>query len=565
MKKHWIYPASQPQASLPGVTDPVAGILCMRGIADPEEFLAERPKTAYDPFLFRDMDAVCAKILDAVEAGRKICVYGDYDCDGISAVAILTEVLGKMGARVTHYIPSRFDEGYGMNKAAVAKIAANGTKLIVTVDCGITSAEEVRFAKMLGVDCVVTDHHTPDATLPDCLILNPKMAGSGYPEAVLCGAGVAFKLVQALEARSKERGARGNLVPLERKDMLAVMDYAAIATVGDIVPLTGENRTIVKYGTAILNRAERPFAGALKQVARLPETLNGESIAFGVVPRLNAAGRIGSAGDGLALLRAKTPGEALARAEALEEENTKRKQLQEQVYENALEVLPEDSLPPLVFLLDPNAHEGILGIAAGKLKDRFGRPVVLFTEAKNGMYKGSGRSPDGIDLYELLAKAKHLYAHFGGHKSACGLSIPKENFEEVRSLLDGEARILCDAFPERFVPTLRIDWVIEPGDVTFDLVRDLERMSPFGAENPEPLSCMRNVVPEDVAFMGTEGRHVRFRAGGVPCVLFRVTEEQKTLLGSGKPLAVAGNPIKNVWKDRVSVQFRATDIAEEDA
>ncbi len=559
MKKHWIYPESQPKASLPGVTAPVAGILCMRGVSDPEEFLAEKPKTAYDPFLLKGMDDACGKILDAIEAGRRICVYGDYDCDGVSSVAILTEVLAKMGARVSHYIPSRFTEGYGVNKAAIAKIAAGGEKLIVTVDCGISSAEEIRFAKMLGLDVIVTDHHTPEAVLPDCPVLNPKRADSGYPEAVLCGAGVAFKLTQALEVRSNERGARGNLVPLARKDMLAVMDYAAIATVGDIVPLTGENRTIVKYGTMILNRAERPFVNALKAAARLPEPLNGESIAFGIVPRLNAAGRIASAEDALALLTAKTDEEATVCAAALEEANTKRKQLQEEAYEATLARVPAD-VPPVLFFVAPEAHEGILGIAAGKLKDRFGRPVVLFTESKDGMYKGSGRSPEGIDLYELLAKAKHLYAHFGGHKSACGLSIPKENFGEVCELIAGESRILFDSAPELFQPTLKIDWVLEPGDVTIDLVNDLERMSPFGAENPEPLFCLRDVRAEDVAFMGTDSQHVRFRAGGVPCVLFRVSEDQKRLLLSGGPLSVAGVPVKNVWKDRVAVQFRVADI-----
>jgi len=559
MKRRWIYPTNQPNVSLPGVTAPVAGILSVRGIEDPEEFLSDRPRTAYDPFLLKGMEEACEKILDAIEADRRICVYGDYDCDGISAVAILTEVLGKMGAKVTHYIPSRFEEGYGVNKAAVAKIAAGGVKLIVTVDCGINSVEEVRFARMLGLDVIVTDHHTPEPVLPDCLILNPKLSDSGYPESVLCGAGVAFKLTQALELRSKERGPRGILVPLERKDMLAVMDYAAIATVGDIVPLTGENRTIVKYGTAILNRAERPFVNALRQVARLTEPLNGESIAFGIVPRLNAAGRIGSAEEGLKLLMAKTPEDALRSAETLEQMNTMRKELQEKAYENALGKITAD-VPPILFLLDPEAHEGVLGIAAGKLKDVTGRPTVLFTESKNGMYKGSGRSPDGIDLYRLLASAKPLYAHFGGHKSACGLSIPKESFAEAEELIRAEGRLLFETEPDRFEPSLRIDWVLEPGEVTAELVRDLERMSPFGAENPEPLFCMRNVRPEDVTYVGAEGRHARFRAGGVPCVLFRVTEDQKRLLASGEPLSLAGIPLKNIWKDRVTVQFRVADI-----
>lgn len=560
MKKNWIYPEYQPDVSLDGVSKPVAGILHMRGIQDTAEFLAEKPKTAHDPFLLKGMDEVTAKILDAIETGKPVCVYGDYDCDGISAVALLSEVLRKMGGRVSHYIPSRFSEGYGVNKAAIAKIAAQGTKLIVTCDCGISSVEEARFSKMLGVDFIVTDHHTPDSELPGCPILNPKLPDADYPEKGLCGAGVAFKLAQALEIRSNERGARGNLIPLERKDLLAVMDYAAIATVGDIVPLRGENRTIVKYGLRMMNAQPRPFLTSLKEVARLPETLNGDAVAFGIVPRLNAAGRVGTAEDGLSLLRAETPDEAKKWAEKLEEENTKRKTIQEETFRNALSLVPRENVPPVLFLLDPTAHEGILGIAAGKLKDQFGRPVILFTEAENGMYKGSGRSPEGIDLYELLAKAKHLYAHFGGHKGACGLSVPKENFDEVRQLIEGEARILYDTHPERFVPTLTVDWVLEPADVTLGLTDDLERMSPFGAENPEPLFCLRDILPEDVGFMGPEGQHVRFHAGGVPCVLFRVTDEQKKLLTSGKPVSVAGLPVKNIWKDRVTVQFRVADI-----
>ena len=574
MNKQWIFPnCTEKNASLPGVHHAVAGLLAMRGITDPAaaaEFLAEKPRLAHDPFLMKGLPEAARLVLETIGKGEAICIYGDYDADGVCSVTLLTEVLTAMGARVSHHIPSRFSEGYGLNKEALDAIAAQGVSLVVTVDCGITTPDEVEYAKSLGLKIVVTDHHNPGEVLPDCLVLNPKQPGCAYPEKYLCGCGVAFKLAQGLQRLSQDWPAAlktkdGAPKALERSVLLSTLDLVAIATVGDIVPLTGENRSLTKHGLNLMNKQLRLGLEALKKTARLEKQINGEAIAYAIVPRLNAAGRIDSAEMGVTLLTGSDLLAAEEAALAMETYNHQRKELQQATFLEACQLAEEEAfefgeLPPVLLLPMDEAHEGIMGIVAGKLKDRYHIPVVLLTYNEEGDLKGSGRAPEGMDLYGLLSKASHLYQRFGGHAGACGLTIPEENFPEVEAILLDAAYALRQQQPELFVPKVRVDWVLEPEDITSQLIDDLDRCGPFGAGNPAPFFAIRAVTPENLRYMGEGEQHLRFTAGGVTCVLFRATEEQKELLKEGCPVDLGGVPTRNLWKNREYLQFQVKEL-----
>ncbi|MBE6037042.1 MAG: single-stranded-DNA-specific exonuclease RecJ [Clostridiales bacterium] len=589
MKKQWIFPNCTENGSLPGVHSAVAGLLAMRGIRSPEEvseFLAEKPHLAHDPFLMKDLPQAARLVLETIGKGGEICIYGDYDADGVCSVSLLTLVLNALGAKVSHYIPSRFSEGYGVNREALEEIAARGVSLVVTVDCGITSLEEVEYAKGLGLQIIVTDHHNPGEEVPDCLVLNPKREGCQYPEKYLCGCGVAFKLAQGLQRLSQDwpaamKTAEGAPKALERAAMLSTLDLVAIATIGDIVPLTGENRSLAKHGLNRMNRKLRLGLEALKKTARLEKQINGEAVAYAIVPRLNAAGRINSAETGVTLLTEEDLSAVEQAAISLEECNRERKQIQDAIFEEACrmaeaegedyywssgaaeeELTEEEELlmPPLLLLPMEDAHEGIMGIVAGKLKDRYNVPVVILTYGEDGSLKGSGRAPEGIDLYKLLSEAAPLYSRFGGHAGACGLTISEENYPEAEAILMDAAERLRQEQPDLFVPKVHVDWVLQPEDITSDLIDDLDRCGPFGAGNPAPFFALRGVKPENLRYMGDGENHLRFTAGGITCVLFRASREQKELLLEGCPLDLGGVPTRNVWKNREYLQFQVREL-----
>ncbi|MDR0570823.1 MAG: single-stranded-DNA-specific exonuclease RecJ [Clostridiales Family XIII bacterium] len=545
----------------------ISELLRRRGICgqgDIEEFLAERPKLTYDPFLLKNMREGVDFILSAVRRGRNICVYGDYDADGVTSAALMTQALRALTDKVSWYIPSRFDEGYGLNKEALASIAASGGQVVVTVDCGSVSAEEVAYGQELGLEILVTDHHNIEGRAAGCLIINPKQEGETYPFPHLAGCGVAFKLVQALQ---RETG-------MPRGILSEALDLVAIATVADVVPLTGENRTIVKYGLRALNRTDRLGLRRLIRRAGLEgKEITSGNVAFVIAPHMNAAGRMGEAREVAEWLLTEDSEVAERVTEALVEQNALRKRVQEEVFElcrGIVEFEMEDD--PIYVINAGDAHEGITGIVAGKLKERYNKPTLILTEARGdegalkgagtdggaargALLKGTGRSVPGIDIYKLLKKYERFFLKFGGHAMACGFLLRSEHEEEFRQGLIADVGAMAAANPTLLERGLEADAELRPQDMDAALINSLKLMEPFGNGNEAPVFVMRDLPLRGVAYMGDRGQHVRFNAGGAHCVLFRYAEDFADVLHDGARADLYGRPSADSWNGRERVQF----------
>jgi single-stranded-DNA-specific exonuclease len=483
-----------------GVGELTASVLARRGYADPaaaRAFLAaESP--GHDPMLLGDMAAACERIRAAVAAGKRICVHGDYDADGICATALAVLTLRELGADVEWHLPSRFDEGYGLRTATVSRLAEAGCGLVVTVDCGITAADEVDEASALGLDVVVTDHHRPGDRLPACPVVATRPSAYPFPE--LCGTGVVFKLAQALLGADSEAVTRH-------------LDLIAVATIADVVPLVDENRALASAGLRALARTTKPGLRALMRSARIdPATLDAGSVAFRLAPRINAAGRLGHPAAALELILTDDEAAAGQLADRLEELNRERQTVEERILRSALAQVdewPESRRRRRGYVLaDEGWHEGVIGIVASRLVERFNRPVVLIAGGEE-QWKGSGRSIAAFDLHGGLgACAAHL-ERFGGHRAAAGLSIRPEavpDFAEAfaahadGALTDGDLR-----------PVTFVDAVLPRGTtLSLDLAAELGRLAPFGLGNPEVTLLAPGCELAELATVG-EGRHLAFR------------------------------------------------------
>ena len=529
-------------------------IMSARGIvspADVEEYLSDHPRRTYDPFLMKGMREGVDLILSEIHRGTRICVYGDYDADGVTSVSILMSVLKQLTDNVTWYIPSRFTEGYGLHKSAVDALHADGVGLIITVDCGITSNSEVAYAGTLGIRMVVTDHHQPGDTIPDCVVIDPKQAGETYPFRELAGCGVAYKLLQALQRQAG----------LPRSIVSETLDLAATGTVADIVPLQDENRTIVKYGLVSLNARSRSSLAALEEAISL-EHISSENISFGIAPHINAAGRMEHAGEAVELILAEDPEVIQDQVEKLVGYNRRRKKLQEGAYEKSEAAIRGDE--PIICLRVDGIHEGIAGIAAGKLKETYGRPVILTTPGEDGDLKGTGRSIPGVDLFCLLDGHRDLFKRVGGHKSACGFTISEENFRKLCPMLEEETEELYRKDPSLLDTGGAYDLKIRPADVTVSLAEALAKMEPFGEGNPKPRFLLQDVYVSRPAYMGENSTHVRFQAvrdgQGAPCVFFRRAQEFRQKLEGSDPVSLIGTISAQVWNGRKRVQMIVEEI-----
>ncbi len=529
-------------------------LLTQRGITDPadrEEYLSAKPKRTYDPFLMKNLREGAELIAAEAEKGTKICVYGDYDADGVTSVCILMTAFSYLTDKLMYYIPSRFEEGYGMNREAVRRIHEQGAGLIVTVDCGITSCDEIDLAKELGMQVVVTDHHRAGEQLPGCIVIDPKQPGDTYPFRELAGCGVAYKLVQALQRL-------GSLPQHVVRDLL---DIAAVGTVGDVVSLTDENRTIVRYGLASLNRKGRASLKTLEDAISL-HTITSENIAFGITPHINAAGRMDRADEAVKLLMAEDQKTIDAQVEKMVAFNRLRKAEQEKAYKKSAGMLKGGE--NFICLRVEGIHEGIAGIAAGKLREAEGKPVILTTPSEGGLLKGTGRSIPGLDLFQMISRYRDLFVRFGGHRSACGFTIREENFETLKKNLEEDARVLFSEYPELLDTGGEYDLEISPEDVTAEFSDALSAMEPFGEGNPKPRFLLRNIYLNRIMYMGAENTHARFtgvRGGAaVSCVLFRRAQEIRNLLESGGPADMIGTISSQYWNGVRRIQFIVEEI-----
>ncbi|MBO4234971.1 MAG: single-stranded-DNA-specific exonuclease RecJ [Firmicutes bacterium] len=533
-------------------------ILNARGISAADEvaeFLSEKPQKTYNPFLLPNMEEGVDLILSAIDDERKICIYGDYDSDGVTSVALLRDVLKEIGADVTYYIPSRFDDGYGLNSAALDKIKAAGVSLVITVDCGCTSVNEVEHAKSIGLEIMVTDHHTPKENLPDCIVIDPLLEGSEYPFKYLAGVGVAFKLAQALV---ESTGAAKEILTKN-------LDLLGIGTIVDIVPLVDENRTFAKYGLRALNVTERAGIKALIDKLGIKQgEITSRTISYIIGPHINAAGRVDNATLAARLLQTDDYERALELTDELINCNMERKKFQDELQKVCYENIDDESISRDRFiLLSPKeAHEGIIGIVAGKLKEEKNVPVLITTPIGEGMHKGTGRSPSGINLFQLLHSHAELFTRLGGHSAACGFSIAEENLPLLREALRRDMEGMLKENPNLLDSSPEAEIIMYPEEITKDFIAQQKLLEPFGKDNEEPVVGVE-LVPFDVARMG-EGKFLRFsgKLGNgnlIRCVDFRKADEHEGKLSMAQEASVRVTAVGNLdlqsWNDKEYIQL----------
>jgi single-stranded-DNA-specific exonuclease len=481
------------------VSETVASVLIRRGYSDAASaatFLAgEAP--GHDPFLLGDMAAACERIRAAAAAGTRICVHGDYDVDGICATALAVIVLRELGADVAWHLPSRFEEGYGVSRETLARLAREGFGLVLTVDCGITAVEEVAAAKAVGLEVIVTDHHRPGDSLPDCPIVATRPSDYPFPE--LCGTCVVYKLAEALLGVGDELLTRH-------------LDLVALATIADVVPLVDENRALAIAGLRRLATTTRPGLRALMHAARVDQGVVDEgAVGFRLAPRINAAGRLGRPTAALELLLTADESEAARVSTELEELNRERQAVEERILREAsaaIEAWPEAKRRRRGYVVaDESWHEGVIGIVASRLVERYLRPVVLIA-GTDGDWKGSGRSIPAFDLHAGLAACAGQLERFGGHRAAAGLSIRPD---AVEALTDAFAAYADDHLADDDLrPVTTVDAIVPGQALTLDLCAELRRLAPFGLGNPGVTLLAADCELSELAAVG-EGRHLRFR------------------------------------------------------
>ncbi|MDR0518509.1 MAG: DHH family phosphoesterase [Clostridiales Family XIII bacterium] len=576
-------------------------ILAARGVEDSAEFFSDRPRETHDPFLLPDMAAGAELVFRHISEGKKICVYGDYDVDGLMSVTLLSGFLealpvqdagatqdSSLGGPPPHdsgkitrnniswYIPSRFDEGFGLNIAALKQIRDTGADLVITVDCGISSPVEIAAAKDMGMEILVTDHHEPDGDSPiGCPAIDPKRADSRYPFSGLCGCGVAFKLAQAIKNRYYPND------PAVKSAVTDSLDLVAVATIADVMPLRGENRTLVKYGMNALNAGKRWQLRALAEGIELKMgSVSAYNIAFGVAPHLNAAGRMGDPSLAVELFKTDDRARADEIIKELISRNKERRREQDEAVSACEQIIDaEYANDGFLLVRPPYVHEGVSGIVAGRIKEKYGRPSAVLAEAcgestggaedcgdstestGGAALKGSARSVAGIDIISMLRSHGELFTKLGGHAMAAGFTFPAAHEDALRKALCADVKALADKNPELLSPPPSADADIESGEATLELAAALEKFEPTGAGNHKPTLCLRGQVPAGIRRMGQDGKHMRFTAGGLPCVMFANAGSPAELDGGDSPEGIRqgfdlyGTLEINRWNGRESVQF----------
>lgn len=476
-------------------------ILFNRGIQDDaeiEKFLSKDINAMYDPFLMCDMDKAVERIQAARKNNEKITIYGDYDVDGITAIAILYKHLAEMGISVDYYIPDRMQEGYGVNQDALDKIKSEGTSLIITVDTGITAVEECEYAKKIGLDVIVTDHHECKEVIPEVYAaIDPKRKDCKYPFKSLAGVGVVFKLIQALDDNK-------SLPDLMEK----YADLMCLGTVADISPLVDENRIIVTEGLKRFKNTKNVGLKALIDVSTNGKAITTSTIGYIIAPRINASGRLGCASRSVELFLTDSVENAHNLANSLCEENTLRQQTEQKMFKEAIDYIenhPEIKNDKIIVIPHEDWHHGIVGIVSSKITEKFYKPSILFAVDKDEA-KGSGRSVSGFNLFDALEDSSDLLEKFGGHELAAGLTIKSENIEAFRHKINDYAKNSIEE--AMLVPTILLDAAIKVPYITIDTVHEINRLQPFGVDNPAPSFAVKNIKIHKISVM-SEGKHLR--------------------------------------------------------
>ena len=557
------------------VSPVVAQILAVRGITRPDEvssFFDLKMTGLRPPQQLPGLNQAVDRIYEAIQSNQKIIVYGDYDCDGMTSTAILYRCIEILGGTAGYFVPNRMDDGYGVSSKSLEKLHQRGAQLIITVDCGINSVEEAKFARGLGLEMVVSDHHVISGSLPEvAACVHPNLPGSNYPFKDLCGAGIAFKIAWAL--CQKHHGS-DKLPENLRQFLFSAISMAAIGTVADVVPLLDENRIIVNHGLNLLRGFANPGLEHLLSLCKLSDKpkLAAEDIAFSIGPRLNAAGRLGQAQLGVELLTIKEPERGQALAEYIEELNKSRDSIDRSILRAANKMLKDEfdvTNDPGIVLGSADWHVGIIGIVSGRLAERYHRPTVLFSIDKTGQKPavGSARSAVGIDLLRAVSECSEHLIKFGGHRAAAGMSIDPKNIDAFREAFFHQ--ILQQASAAELVPELDIDAEAMLSQLTIRTLNELEQLAPFGQGNPRPVMCASGVkLGRQPKTMGKDDRHldlqliqqnVRLRAVG-----FGKGEWIEKLENSDGVYDFAFKPVINEFRGRRNVELHLIDFRPSD-
>lgn len=565
INRHWQLRADPPadglirtlSASLK-ISPLTARVLSLRGCLLPEQgeqFLYAKLSALPDPDLLPGMALACERIAQALEQDELIAIHGDYDVDGISGCALLVEVLRKFGARVAYHIPLRLKDGYGLSAEAMRCAAADGCRLVISVDCGVSAQAEAQLAAELGLDLIITDHHQPGKTLPSCVaLINPHLPESRFPYAELSGVGVAFFLLIGLRKHLREKD---YFTTTSEPDLRHSLDLVALGTIADIVPLTGVNRILVRIGLQLLESGFRPGIAALKQVAKVKVVTSG-AVGFRLAPRLNAAGRLEDAALGVKLLLGEDPSGLNSLAQVLEQFNQQRQAIEQKTLKEAIEQVERENYPDRrsIVLASSDWHSGVIGIVASRLVERYHRPTVLIA-LNDGVGKGSARSVKGFHLYQALSECAQTLDGFGGHAMAAGMTLCEENLDAFVSCFEEVATAkLTD---EQLQPVLLHDGDMPLSEWTSEVVQELDQLAPFGAGNPQPAFVSRNCLVQNPQVVGE--RHLKFAvsANGTGCaaIAFGMAARIDELSG---PVDLLYRPVLNEWQGRTSVQLQILDV-----
>ncbi|MDD2376183.1 MAG: single-stranded-DNA-specific exonuclease RecJ [Clostridia bacterium] len=527
-------------------------LIVSHGIAfdDIKDFLKANLENLKDPYLIKDMNKFVDRVSNAISKGEKICIYGDYDVDGITSIIIMYKFLEELGANVSYYLPDRLSEGYGLNRDALNNIRDKGTSLLITVDCGITAIEEIKYASGIGLHVCVTDHHECSDELPDAIcIVNPKQSGDKSEFKFHAGVGVAFKCITALSMKHN----------LNKDRYLKYLDIAAVGTISDIVPLTGENRIIAKFGIEAMKVTKNIGLSAILKLVGSNE-IDSILVSFALAPRINACGRMGNAGLAVELLLAKNLHEANKIALKLDEQNKLRQQVEKNIFDQALKMVEENEADKKssIVLYDENWHNGVIGIVASKLVNIYFKPVILFTK-ENGVIRGSGRCEVGFSLYEALTKCKDLLIQFGGHELAAGMTIESDKIEQFKNKFD---EIVNEISPGENKEIIDIDAEITRDDLNINTIIDTISMKPYGQGNKEPVFIYKGLKVQAISTI-KDGKHLKLTLRDMNSLLIGIafsSGHRRDELVVGDKIVIVGNISINTFTSPKTIQFIIKDF-----
>lgn len=547
-----------------GVNSIISQILVNRHILTPDDankFLNPSLKDLHNPFLMKDIAKGVDRVIQAISSGERIAVYGDYDADGITSVAVLVKFLSQIHGNVSYYIPDRIKEGYGLNKNALDKLKYDGVTLIITVDCGITDCDEVEYSRTLGMDTIVLDHHEVPEVLPNAVAaINPHRNDCLFPFKHLAGVGIVFNFLIALRGRLRQTGFwEGKPYP----NLKEYLDLVALGTIGDISPLIDENRIFAKIGLDIITEGKRIGIEALRKKSGLDyNNVNSTDASFKLIPRINAAGRIGSPDNAVKMLLTDDMNEASNVALLLDGYNRERQDIERSILNEILERIDakydRHDIKSIV-LASSEWHPGVIGIVASKLVDRYYRPAILIC-LKDGMGKGSGRSIAEFNLYQgLKDRCSDLLVSYGGHRYAAGISIEEENIEQLSEALDNA--VVTELDVEALSPKTMIDAECHLSEIDYNLISDIEKMAPFGNMNPEPILYVKNIMPTFPTTVGNNHLRMRLNENDInhDCIWF--SKGHLLNLISESRIDAAFTPHINNWNGRSTIQLKLKDVS----